>query len=359
MVTMQTAESSSKSAGLSPRLHALGRIERPSLLWTPEVERATASIYERVREVIPPVEWPFHAPYIKAINELKRERNAVILAHNYQTPEIFHGVADIVGDSLQLARKATEVEADIIVQCGVHFMAETSKLLNPEKTILIPDSRAGCSLAASITGADVRLLKQRYPGVPVVTYVNSSADVKAETDVCCTSSNAVQIVESLGVDRVIFLPDEYLGKYVATQTKVKLILWKGHCEVHERFTGEELRAYREADPTVQIIAHPECPPDVLAEADFTGSTAHMIDWVKTRKPARVVMVTECSMASNVSAEVPDVEFVKPCNLCPHMKRITLPKILDSLLNLTEEVTIDPAIADRARASVERMIALGR
>ena len=359
MVTMQTAESSSKSEGLSPRLHALGRIERPSLLWTPEVERATASIYERVREVIPPVEWPFHAPYIKAINELKRERNAVILAHNYQTPEIFHGVADIVGDSLQLARKATEVEADIIVQCGVHFMAETSKLLNPEKTILIPDSRAGCSLAASITGADVRLLKQRYPGVPVVTYVNSSADVKAETDVCCTSSNAVQIVESLGVDRVIFLPDEYLGKYVATQTKVKLILWKGHCEVHERFTGEELRAYREADPTVQIIAHPECPPDVLAEADFTGSTAHMIDWVKTRKPARVVMVTECSMASNVSAEVPDVEFVKPCNLCPHMKRITLPKILDSLLNLTEEVTIDPASADRARASVERMIALGR
>lgn len=359
MVTMQTAESNSKFAGLSPRLHALGRIERPSLLWTPEVERATASIYERVRDVIPPVEWPFHAPYIKAINELKRERNAVILAHNYQTPEIFHGVADIVGDSLQLARKATEVEADIIVQCGVHFMAETSKLLNPEKTILIPDSRAGCSLAASITGADVRLLKQRYPGVPVVTYVNSSADVKAETDVCCTSSNAVQIVESLGVDRVIFLPDEYLGKYVATQTKVKLILWKGHCEVHERFTGEELRAYREADPTVQIIAHPECPPDVLAEADFTGSTAHMIDWVKTRKPARVVMVTECSMASNVSAEVPDVEFVKPCNLCPHMKRITLPKILDSLLNLTEEVTIDPAIADRARASVERMIALGR
>ena len=359
MVTMQTAESSSKSAGLSPRLQALGRIERPSLLWTPEVERATASIYERVRDVIPPVEWPFHAPYIKAINELKRERNAVILAHNYQTPEIFHGVADIVGDSLQLARKATEVEADIIVQCGVHFMAETSKLLNPEKTILIPDSRAGCSLAASITGADVRLLKQRYPGVPVVTYVNSSADVKAETVVCCNSSNAVQIVEILGVDRVIFLPDEYLGKYVATQTKVKLILWKGHCEVHERFTGEELRAYREADPTVQIIAHPECPPDVLAEADFTGSTAHMIDWVKTRKPARVVMVTECSMASNVSAEVPDVEFVKPCNLCPHMKRITLPKILDSLLNLTEEVTIDPAIAGRARASVERMIALGR
>lgn len=260
-------------------------LTRPTLEWTPAIERETASIYARVQHVIPPVEWPFHAPYISAINRLKKERNAVILAHNYQTPEIFHGVADIVGDSLQLAKKATEVDADIIVQCGVHFMAETSKLLNPEKMVLIPDSKAGCSLAASITGADVRLLKERYPGVPVVTYVNSSADVKAETDICCTSSNAVQVVESLGVDRVIFLPDEYLGKYVATKTDVKLILWKGHCEVHERFTGEELRAYREADPTIEIIAHPECPPDVIAEADFTGSTAHMIDWVK-RHPSQ-------------------------------------------------------------------------
>jgi quinolinate synthase len=260
---------------------------------------------------------------------------------------------------LQLAKKATEVDADIIVQCGVHFMAETSKLLNPEKMVLIPDSKAGCSLAASITGADVRLLKERYPGVPVVTYVNSSADVKAETDICCTSSNAVQVVESLGVDRVIFLPDEYLGKYVATKTKVKLILWKGHCEVHERFTGEELRAYREADPTIEIIAHPECPPDVIAEADFTGSTAHMIDWVKKGTHRKVLMVTECSMASNVASEAPHVDFIRPCNLCPHMKRITLPKILDSLLTLSEEVTIDPTIADRARLSVERMIALGR
>jgi quinolinate synthase len=331
----------------------------PNLAWTPEVERETAEIYARVQHVIPSVEWPFHAPYIAAINRLKKERNAVILAHNYQTPEIFHGVADIVGDSLQLARKATEVDADIIVQCGVHFMAETSKLLNPEKTILIPDTRAGCSLAASITGADVRLLKQRYPGVPVVTYVNSSADVKAETDVCCTSSNAVQIVESLGVDRVIFLPDEYLGKYVASKTHVKLILWKGHCEVHERFSGEELRAYREADPTIEIIAHPECPPDVLAEADFTGSTAHMIDWVKTGIHKRVLMVTECSMASNVAAEAPEVDLIRPCNLCPHMKRITLPKILDSLVYLRDEVIVDPMIADKARASVERMIALGR
>ena len=332
---------------------------RPTLEWTPEIERETAPIYARLRNVIPSVEWPFHAPYIAAINRLKKEMNAVILAHNYQTPEIFHGVADIVGDSLQLARKATEVDADIIVQCGVHFMAETSKLLNPNKTVLIPDSQAGCSLAASITGADVRLLKERYPGVPVVTYVNSSADVKAETDICCTSSNAVQVVESLGVDRVIFLPDEYLGKYVATKTDVNLILWKGHCEVHERFTGEELRAYREADPTIEIIAHPECPPDVLAEADFTGSTAHMIDWVKTGTHRKVLMVTECSMASNVAAEAPQVEFIRPCNLCPHMKRITLPKILDCLLTRSEEVTVDPMIADRARVSVERMIDLGR
>jgi quinolinate synthase len=343
----------------SALVQRLGILPMPNLAWTPEVERETAEIYARVQHVIPSVEWPFHAPYISAINRLKKERNAVILAHNYQTPEIFHGVADIVGDSLQLARKATEVDADIIVQCGVHFMAETSKLLNPEKTILIPDTRAGCSLAASITGADVRLLKQRYPGVPVVTYVNSSADVKAETDVCCTSSNAVQIVESLGVDRVIFLPDEYLGKYVASKTHVKLILWKGHCEVHERFSGEELRAYREADPSIEIIAHPECPPDVLAEADFTGSTAHMIDWVKTGKHKRVLMVTECSMASNVAAEAPEVDFIRPCNLCPHMKRITLPKILDSLVYLRDEVIVDPAIADKARASVERMIALGR
>ena len=332
-------------------------IDMPEVTWTPAVERETAAIYERLKNVIPSVEWPFHAPYIHAINRIKKQRNAVILAHNYQAPEIFHGVADVVGDSLQLARLATKAEGDVIVQCGVHFMAETSKLLNPHRTVLIPDSRAGCSLASSITGADIRLLKQRYPGVPVVTYVNSTADVKAETDICCTSSNAVQVVESLGTDRVIFLPDEYLGKYVQTLTKVKLILWKGHCEVHERFTGEELRAYRDADPSVQIIAHPECPPDVLAEADFTGSTAHMIDWVKTRRPAKVVMVTECSMASNVAAEVPDVEFIKPCNLCPHMKMITLPNILHSLVYMTEEVLIDPAIAERARLPIERMINL--
>ncbi|MGY8680287.1 quinolinate synthase NadA [Bradyrhizobium sp. UFLA05-153] len=332
-------------------------LPRPLLEWTPEVEQATAHLYERVKHVIPSIEWPLMAPAIKVINELKQARGAVILAHNYQAPEIFHCVADISGDSLQLAVEATKVKADIIVQCGVHFMAETSKLLNPDKTVLIPDSRAGCSLAASITGADVRLLREKFPGVPVVAYVNTSAEVKAEVDICCTSSNAVQVVESLRAPSVIFLPDQYLAKYVASKTDVKIIAWKGACEVHERFTGEELRGLREADPSVQIIAHPECPPDVLAEADFTGSTAHMINWVREKRPKRLVMITECSMADNVRAELPDVEMLRPCNLCPHMKRITLSNILDSLLTLSEEVTIDPAIAERARRSVERMINL--
>jgi quinolinate synthase len=327
------------------------------LQWTPEVGRATAHLYDRVSTVIPPVEWPVMAPLIAAINELKAARNAVILAHNYQTPEIFHCVADIKGDSLQLAIEATRVKADIIVQCGVHFMAETAKLLNPDKQVLIPDSRAGCSLATSITGADVRLLRERFPGVPVVAYVNTSAEVKAEVDICCTSSNAVQVVESLGAREVIFLPDQYLARYVASKTNVKIIAWKGACEVHERFTGDELRAFREADPSVQIIAHPECPPDVLAEADFTGSTAHMIDWVRRHHPRRVMMITECSMADNVRAELPDIEMVQPCNLCPHMKRITLAGILDCLLELREEVVIDPAIAARARQPIERMIRL--
>jgi quinolinate synthase len=332
-------------------------LQKPDLTWTPEVARDTAEAYERVKHVIPSIEWPFFAPYVKAINELKKIRRAVILAHNYQTPEIYNCVADVVGDSLQLAREAARVDADVIVQGGVHFMAETSKLLSPDKIVLIPDARAGCSLAESITGADVRLLRATYPGVPIVAYVNTSADVKAEVDICCTSSNAVKIVESLGSDRVIFLPDQYLAKWVATQTDIQIISWHGACEVHERFTGAELRRYRLDDPSVKIIAHPECPPDVIAESDFTGSTAHMIDWVKTNQPRRVVMVTECSMADNVAAETPDVEFVRPCNLCPHMKRITLPKILDSLLYMQDEVVIDPAMAERARRSVQRMVDL--
>jgi quinolinate synthase len=331
-----------------------------SLDFTPEVARATAAIHDKVRSVIPDLEWPVFAPYIAAINELKRQRNAVIIAHNYQTPEIFHGVADFVGDSLSMAQQGAKTDADVIVLAGVHFMAETAKILSPEKTVLIPDLRAGCSLAASITAEDIRLLRQRYPGVPVVTYVNTSAAVKAESDICCTSANAVAVVESLGVDRVIFLPDEFLGKYVASRTGVQIILWKGHCEVHERFTGKELRAYRTAQGDgVEILAHPECPPDVLAEADFVGSTAAMIRHVGESRPRRVVMVTECSMSDNVAVEYPDVEFIRPCNLCPHMKRITLPKILRSLQTMETKVEVDPEVGRRARVAVERMLAVGR
>ncbi|KQS80535.1 quinolinate synthetase [Rhizobium sp. Leaf384] len=329
----------------------------PDLTFTSEVARETEHLYAKVRDFIPAFEWPVYAPYVAAINRLKRERNAVILAHNYQTPDIFHCVADIVGDSLQLARDATRVDADIIVQCGVHFMAETSKLLNPQKTVLIPDSRAGCSLSDSITGADVRLLKARYPGVPVVTYVNTSADVKAETDICCTSSNVLAVVESLESDTVLCIPDEYLAMNVARQTRKTILTWKGHCEVHERFTAAELLAYKAAHPGIEIIGHPECHPDVIAVCDFAGSTAGMIGYVKDKRPPKVLLVTECSMASNIEAEVEGVDFVKPCNLCPHMKRITLPKILDSLLTMTDEVVIDPDIADRARLAVERMINL--
>jgi len=328
-----------------------------ALAYTPDIAEATRPIYERVKRVIPAVEWPFHAPLVHEINRLKRERNAVILAHNYQTPEIFHGVADIVGDSLALAAKATQTDADVIVLAGVHFMAETAKLLNPAKTVLIPDTGAGCSLAESITAADVRLLRERYPGVPVVAYVNTSAEVKAEVDICCTSGNAVEVVESLGVPRVIMLPDEYLAKYVATQTSVEIIAWKGHCEVHERFTGDEIRDFRGRFDQLVVIAHPECPPDVLEAADFVGSTARMIDFVAGRRPPRVLMVTECSMSDNVAAASPETEFVRPCNLCPHMKRITLANILESLRTLEPQVSIAPDVADRARRSVERMLAV--
>ena len=326
--------------------------------YTPEVASATAGIYDRVKTVIPEIEWPFHAPYIEAINELKKQRNAVILAHNYQTPEIFHGVGDIVGDSLALAREAVNVEADVIVLCGVHFMAETAKLLNPTKTVLLPDMLSGCSLADSITGADVRLLKQKYPDIPIVTYVNTSAEVKAESDVCCTSGNAVKVVEGLGVDKVICIPDEYLAKYIAGQTdKVEIIAWKGHCEVHERFTAEEINGYRKNFEGLVVIAHPECPPDVLGAADFVGSTAGMIDYVGQQRPPKVMMVTECSMSDNVAAEYPDVEFIRPCNLCPHMKRITLPGILESLKTLSPKIEVDPVVAADARRSVERMLEL--
>lgn len=331
---------------------------KPDLTYTPALANAMAPLYERVlKDHIPAIEWPVYAPLIQAINDLKVARNAVILAHNYMTPDIFHGIADVVGDSLQLAVEASKTDADIIVQCGVHFMAETAKLMNPEKTVLIPDMEAGCSLAASITAADVRGLRKQYPGIPIITYVNTSAAVKAECDICCTSSNAVQVVESLGVDEVLLIPDQYLAENVAAETDVTIHTWAGSCEVHEQFSAEDLRIHRQHDPETKIIAHPECPREVVLEADFSGSTAHMINWVKTHRPEKVMMITECSMADNIAAETPGVNYLKPCNLCPHMKRITLEKVLDSLLTLNGQVEVSSDIAVRARAAVSRMIAV--
>ena len=331
------------------------------LTFTPEVEASTHAAWEKVKTHITPMEWRVQAPLIDAINRLKREKNAVILAHNYMTPEIFHGVGDFVGDSLALAKEAARSNAKVIVQAGVHFMAETSKILSPEKTVLIPDLRAGCSLASSITGADVRLIKQRYPGLPVVTYVNTTADVKAETDVCCTSANALQVVEHVakewGVDRVILIPDEFLARNVARQTSIKIIAWKGRCEVHERFNADDIRELKAAYPGAEILAHPECPAEVIEVSDFTGSTAAMNDYVLTRKPKQVVLITECSMADNVAADALDTQFIRPCNLCPHMKRISLENIYQALLHDQYEVTVDPAIAERARLAVQRMVDL--
>jgi quinolinate synthase len=329
------------------------------LPFTPAVEAATAPLWEKVRFRVTPLEWRLQAPLIAAINELKRQKNAVVLAHNYMTPEIFHGVGDYVGDSLGLAREAAKSDARIIVQAGVHFMAETSKVLCPDKTVLIPDLRAGCSLASSITAADVRLIKQRYPGLPVVTYVNTTAEVKAETDICCTSANAVQVVEwaarEWGTDRVILLPDEFLARNVARQTEVGIVAWRGRCEVHERFTAQDILDLKEAYPDAEILAHPECPAEVLEVADFAGSTAAMSDYVTKRRPRQVVLITECSMADNVACDAPATEFVRPCNLCPHMKRITLENIHEALLKEQHEVLIDPVVAERARRAVQRMI----
>lgn len=329
--------------------------------FTPEVERSTLPLWRKVKSHVTPMEWRLQAPLIAEINRLKREKNAVILAHNYMTPEIFHGVGDYVGDSLGLAKEAAKSDAAVIVQAGVHFMAETSKILSPDKTVLIPDLRAGCSLASSITGADVRLIKQRYPGLPVVTYVNTTADVKAETDVCCTSANAVQVVEHVarewGVDRVILIPDEFLARNVARQTEVGIIAWKGRCEVHERFTAADILELKAAYPNAEVLAHPECPAEVLEVSDFAGSTAAMNDYVLTRKPKQVVLITECSMADNVACDAVDTEFVRPCNLCPHMKRITLENIYEALVKHQHEVTVDPAVTERARLAVQRMIDL--
>ncbi len=317
---------------------------------------SVSKLYDRVARVLPRAEWLSFEDDVAAILDLKRRRNAVILAHNYQTPEIFHCVADIVGDSLALARKAAAVDAEVIVLAGVHFMAETAKLLNPQKTVLIPDTGAGCSLADSITPEDVALLREAHPGVPIITYVNTSAAVKAASDICCTSGNAKQIVESLGVPRVLMIPDEYLAQNVARETNVEIIAWRGHCEVHERFTPDDIRQLRDSHPGVTVLAHPECPPEVVAVADFSGSTAGMSDYVGAHRPSRVVLLTECSMSDNVAVDHPEVEFIRPCNLCPHMKRITLANIREALELNRHEVTIDPAVAAPARRAVERMLA---
>ena len=324
-----------------------------------QFNRSTSEIYKKISKHVPEIEWKVHAPLIEKINRLKKEKNAVLLAHNYQTPEIYHGVADIAADSLALAVEAAKTSADIIVLCGVNFMAETAKLMSPEKKVLIPDMDAGCSLAASLTGEDVRLLKKKYPGVPVVSYVNTSADVKAETDVCCTSANAVKVVESLKTDKVIFLPDQHLANYVAKQTKVKIISWKGSCIVHEQFSAKEIEDIRKANPGIKVIGHPECPSDVLDACDFAGSTGGMIDYVKKNQPKKVMLVTECSMSDNVQADNPNVEFIKPCNLCPYMKKINLQKILDCLENETNEIFIEEKMAKAARQSVQRMTEIGR
>ena len=327
--------------------------------FTQEVKKTTDPIYKKISKVIPEIEWKIHAPLIHKINKLKKEKNAVILAHNYQTPEIYHGVADFASDSLALAIEASKTSASIIVMCGVHFMAETAKLMSPNKKVLLPDMSAGCSLASSITGKDVRLLKEKYPGVPVVSYVNTSADVKAETDVCCTSANAVKVVESLGVEKVIFLPDDYLAKYVASNTSVEIISWKGTCIVHEQFNAKEINDIKQQNPGIVIIAHPECPPDVIKASDFAGSTSGMINYVQENQPKKVMMVTECSMSDNIQVENPNVEFIRPCNLCPHMKKITLPKILECLENETGEIIMDSKTIEKARVSVERMTKVGR
>ena len=324
-----------------------------------EIRKTTDPIYQKVSKVIPEIEWAFHAPLIHKINMLKKEKNAVVLAHNYQTPEIFHGIADIAADSLALAVEAEKTNADIIVLCGVHFMAETAKLMNPNKKVLLPDMGAGCSVASSITGKDVKMLKEKYPSVPVVTYVNTSADVKAESDICCTSANAVKVVESLGVDKVIFLPDQYLAKYVSTKTKVQIISWVGSCIVHERFSAQEIKDIRKQNPEIVILSHPECPAEVIAASDYTGSTSGMSKYVKKNQPSKVMLVTECSMSDNVQVDNPNVQFIKPCNLCPHMKTITLPKVLDCLEKETNEILIPEIISRKARKAVERMVAVGR
>ncbi len=329
------------------------------LVFNDTVKAGTTEIYNKLKKSIPDLEWPVLAPYIFEINKIKKKNDFVILAHNYQTPDIFYGIADVVGDSLGLAIKGSKVKEKNILMCGVHFMAETAKIMSPEKKVYLPDMKAGCSLAESITAEDIRKLKKKYPNVPVVTYVNTSADVKSETDICCTSANAVKVVESLGVDEVIFLPDEYLAKYVSLNTNVKIISWKGKCEVHEKFSKKDILDIKSRYKDLEVVSHPECPPDVIAASDFTGSTGSMINHVKNTKAKNIFLVTECSMSDNVQIENPNINFIKPCNLCPHMKKIELPKILDCLKNYKNEIKIDQDIAKNAKKAISRMIEVGR
>jgi quinolinate synthase len=333
------------------------------LKYTDEVAAATDALYQKLKPQYAQERWEDLAPYIHEINRLKAEKNAVILAHNYMTPDVFFGVGDIIGDSLMLAREAANSKADIIIQAGVHFMAETSKILCPEKKIIIPDMKAGCSLAESITGADIRALKADHPGVPVVTYVNTSADVKAESDICCTSSNALKIVEGLvaqGHKRVMMTPDKFLAQNVANEAKAKglnveVLFWEGTCMVHERFTAQDVKDMRAANGNVVVLAHPECPPEVMAEADYSGSTAMMDTFIKEKQPEKAILMTECSMSDNIAASNPNVEMIGTCQMCPHMKRITLPKILAALQTEGPEVLVDPELAARAKKAVDRML----
>jgi quinolinate synthase len=328
-------------------------------------------------DVVPDVELRYKAELAVQINQLKKEKNAVILGHNYMEPVLYHSVTDIKGDSLELSRRAAQTDKDIIVFCGVKFMAETAKILNPTKTVLLP-SDAGCSLAASITAKDVRDLKARYPGVPVVTYVNTYADVKAESDICCTSGNAVAVVESFKSDTIIFLPDEYLAGNVARETgkhiiyptlsspnlpdsglDYQMIGWRGRCEVHEKFTVEDIRNVREQFPDVLILAHPECSPEVIEAADYSGSTAAMIRYVEKTDAPRYLLLTECSMGDNIAAANPDKNMLRMCSVrCPHMNQITMENTLQSLQTGRIDIQVPEDIRVRAVRAVERMIAVG-
>ncbi len=337
------------------------------------------SMYEKMKarlaHVVPDVELRYKAELADEIMRLKKERNAVILAHNYMEPALYHSVPDFTGDSLELSRKAAQTDADVIVFCGVKFMAETAKILSPKKTVLLPAQKAGCSLAAGITADDVRKLKQQFPGVPVVTYVNTYADVKAETDVCCTSSNAVKVVRSLNTDRVIFLPDEYLARNVAGELGWKIFFpgrgeetpesgpwmvgWHARCEVHERFIVDDVKNARRQFPDVLVLSHPECRPEVVAASDFSGSTMAMVNYVKQSKAKRYLLLTECSMGDNIAAENPDKEMVRICSIrCPHMNEITLQDTLNSLKLNRYLIEVPEDIRVRALRSVERMIAIG-